>query len=1221
MKKRIFSSLLMATFFFAAIGSFTSCKDYDDDINANTSSIQTLQSQLSTLQSELASVKTAAQTAQANYDELKSSLSNYATESELQEVKDALATVEANYVKAAYLEGVIADLKTLISSKVDQEEYDAKVKEIEEAIDAYDARLNTLGTSLNDIETAYKAADINLQNQIDALNAYKEACEKAGLPDAVDSLNNRIDQLNSAIGLTKEQLSNIESLSSLSTQMQELSDKVDALSTNINLLTVLVTRQLSSLVAIPDVYLDGIEAIDFKSIRTATYHYNVGTTEKPKAGKDNGDENQGMTGYVITDTINMSGVGVAHYHVNPANADLTDYKVNFFCNSAQVVNTRKPAAINSFAQPIKSDVDATWYEKKTGFLGIPFTVGKETIEDTINAHNAEVNETKGITSFTGRFIAASLNRGDTTVVTSDYMLLNNRRVYNLFVGDLTWDESDDNRFKDAIGSTLDVSGAAINGNLHKKFSDLAKENVPATHTVRWDSCINVTALLVTHYTTDSIRKDSANATTPSNLSGSLSASEFNAMGLHYSIANISYTLGTNETDESLFISLSTDNDGNVWATPQTVGEDGKPAGQSIASVGRTPILSIEIRNEQDSILGYAFMKLQIVASAADAKVIDLTYSGDALTYACTGDSIEFAWTTIQDKFLNELNVSKADFDKVWYIIQYNKKSTTKEEDGSTTTVILAKQYYASSADSACKKGDAAKDSIGAIYEISNTGNSDATTHTLKWVIDCKSYASYDSLKAALGIKNGTNATDLVRYVRYKSRNTATHQDFYVKLTIPAGTIKFNSYENSNKALSFWYQLESATPASSAEDAKEVRVNVPTPEAVIADGDTTYSTFDGTVFKKSLNGFFEGTAAATSTLNSQKVAMNFGFVLPNEDNTSAAVLKKLNVNEKKMTWIVQGYSGLYYLLTLKDSDEDGIYDQIVATQSGKTTKASDKKNLNALVVSLEKNTETKLNDTIIYSDTEIACDILNKNKHTELAGGETFTAYLEMYPVTDGTCCYTPEVENGLFNVRFQRPVDFYGVNGYVVPDATNGYEIIDFSNLVKAVDWRDYDILMTEDSILKKIAVGNNRDEAVDSAYYHLNLIADTANILTDLGKGTDIRDTYPESGDESAVEAYVEKYGTNLKLYSDIQLTLVGLDENGNETTEEDNIVKRVLKYKNTRANTAGCHLFVPIRMTYPFSWYDAKTNELFKTYSPLQTVYAVITVKKTEGNAQRAK
>ena len=53
MKRMYLSALLMGALTIASVSTFTSCKDYDDDINMNTSQIKDLQEQLKTLQTAL----------------------------------------------------------------------------------------------------------------------------------------------------------------------------------------------------------------------------------------------------------------------------------------------------------------------------------------------------------------------------------------------------------------------------------------------------------------------------------------------------------------------------------------------------------------------------------------------------------------------------------------------------------------------------------------------------------------------------------------------------------------------------------------------------------------------------------------------------------------------------------------------------------------------------------------------------------------------------------------------------------------------------------------------------------------------------------------------------------------------------------------------------------------------------------------------------------------
>ena len=131
---------------------------------------------------------------------------------------------------------------------------EAKAKEIEVAIDGIDSRLNTLGTSLNNLETAQKAADKNIELQQKALDDLK--ADLAGKADQSD-LTTKIKALQDEIDALK---GTSTSLDELKNKMKTLSDKVDALSANINVLTVFLKHSLASLTFIPDYFNAGIEA-------------------------------------------------------------------------------------------------------------------------------------------------------------------------------------------------------------------------------------------------------------------------------------------------------------------------------------------------------------------------------------------------------------------------------------------------------------------------------------------------------------------------------------------------------------------------------------------------------------------------------------------------------------------------------------------------------------------------------------------------------------------------------------------------------------------------------------------------------------------------------------------------------------------------------------------------------------------------------------------------
>jgi len=190
MKRKIFSKLLMGALLVASVSSFTSCKDYDDDINdlrnkidqaALKSSLASLESQVATvkatadaaltkadadaLKSEISSAKAealakaaegitnaataqaAAEAAQKTADEAKKlaqsiDLTPYVTKTELAETAEAAKTeitnALANYLTADAIEKKLADLKQEIADANEEqlEEMQTKVKNAVEGVNA-----------------------------------------------------------------------------------------------------------------------------------------------------------------------------------------------------------------------------------------------------------------------------------------------------------------------------------------------------------------------------------------------------------------------------------------------------------------------------------------------------------------------------------------------------------------------------------------------------------------------------------------------------------------------------------------------------------------------------------------------------------------------------------------------------------------------------------------------------------------------------------------------------------------------------------------------------------------------------------------------------------------------------------------------------------------------------------------------------------------------------
>ena len=370
MKKRIFGMLLMGAMVVASMSMFTSCKDYDDDINKNASDIAVLKTQLTTLQDALktaqgdittaksavdaaaAAAKKAQETADGATDAAKT---NAASIKAANDEIEALKKLVAATAKAEDLEKVKSELETAIETatagKVSAEELAETLKPISAKIDAIDESINTLTTdvkalqdwkktvdgqiasvladlesqktvnanfqkALNDIKSdlgtlaseeaikAYVADQIkNLASKsevaaaiAEALKSYtttadlKETLKGYSTPAAVstaianalegyytatktDELISKLDEkLSGAIDDLKEAAQTEDQVKKIA---QDAADKVsEELGEEINTLNVLVNKILTSITLIPQTYINGIEAIQFKSVQYTPQVFN-----------------------------------------------------------------------------------------------------------------------------------------------------------------------------------------------------------------------------------------------------------------------------------------------------------------------------------------------------------------------------------------------------------------------------------------------------------------------------------------------------------------------------------------------------------------------------------------------------------------------------------------------------------------------------------------------------------------------------------------------------------------------------------------------------------------------------------------------------------------------------------------------------------------------------------------------------------------------------------
>ena len=428
MKKKIFSTLLLVAFAWATTSMFVSCKDYDDDINANKDRIASLEKTVSDLQASINTLNDCCTKVQGDIATLKDQGADLTAK--YGELAANLVKLEER-VKA--LEDAKQVLEDAIAGKASQADLDALRTElagidqkIADALEGY--------ATINYVD----AAKANLQAQIDVFEKYRQALLQylgvtdddaaiAKVKELVENLKNRMSQIGSfpADDLTQEEIDKIRDL------IQGGDIDVNKFLTEANVLQFLLTKQLTGLVAYDMSVIGGVEHIEVPAMyyqpvlakvgegANEEFHYinpetgeifdadvTDGTSDylfdcgdmAPKASlggvhswKDfaatygEGDKDQSVLSFYKTlvseftrlKTAQLIAHGTFKALTNPSSVDLSNTKFNFFTDTriwGEEVESREGK--DGFAVPMSETVNGkevgTRY--KDGVVEVDFTI-------------------------------------------------------------------------------------------------------------------------------------------------------------------------------------------------------------------------------------------------------------------------------------------------------------------------------------------------------------------------------------------------------------------------------------------------------------------------------------------------------------------------------------------------------------------------------------------------------------------------------------------------------------------------------------------------------------------------------------------------------------------------------------------------------------------------------------------------------------------------------
>jgi hypothetical protein len=616
MKRKIFSTLLMGAFFIASMSMFTSCKDYDDDINSNKDAITALQNQLTTLQAALDQAKTDAATAHATFvtqSDLASK--NYATETYATNAAKAAAQEAAATAKTEAIAEAIAQCKTLLAGKASQDDFNA----LATRVSSIETSLNVLGSlaKVSDVQ----AADQNLQDQIDALNYLKELLPKgstvvtdlSAVQQKITELITQIGDAQSAItALQSKEASDIEGVKAdIRTQMEAINGKVNGFQSDVNVLQYLVNKILTSISLLPDLYVNGIEAIEFKSL------YYV-----PAKPGTSGNVTEGSA--ILVD----NGEAEATYVLNPSTVKMSSIDSAKIAIKSAIAQTRN----DYVTSPIKFNGVSSF---ANGVMKVRL---KKTVTTSLNLPNNNIY----IVSLNVPRKADAANKVDAADILSE----NSRLVETNFTPQI---------------AALPWGASAYPGDKHYSDSTTIYEsrvdaNVLVTKTIYYKDSYDLSQLVTGCYTRDYANR--ANST-----HNQITKDELKKYGvaLRFALPTTPYKKDVdNLTDQQTFASVT--RDGVI--TSKT------PAGvtNNEAVVGKEPIIRIDmVDTVNNKLIDQRYMKVKWVLTNKEPIQLDNKTSEAILN--CESMDAEYTWkefvNDIYAKANDEAGLSQSNFEQIY----------------------------------------------------------------------------------------------------------------------------------------------------------------------------------------------------------------------------------------------------------------------------------------------------------------------------------------------------------------------------------------------------------------------------------------------------------------------------------------------------------------------------------------------------------------------------
>ena len=869
-----------------------------------------------------------------------------------------------------------------------------------------------------------------------------------------------------------------------------------------------LTGDLTGLVFIPNLYLDGIETLTYDYLHGEYLVHKTrlggksrltiddGVTHKDVTGLDNylPDRLENDPAYVPTTLYNYGPAWGVKYHMNPSNADMAYEDIaGFNLLEPTILNyhTRATAsALGDITSPKTNDAGKALFNTSNGIVTAGLKIQHpEKLNGFPTINDKNVANTVALQAKTD---ASTVAEGK---VTSDYALIQPQKAYlealywrlkphyaGLGLPNTRMGDEKGIPTANTFGTT--AADAAAQVHVYDSPQEALADPAGAALELYYNSAegIDIASYLGLHMLVEDVKQFTPGTSTKLGVNlKEMSLEEGKDWGLTYQFNLVEYEVDGNATIDSRYAKwvnkdagVKSSEDGILRA--YNVDASGNPTSESATSIDREPLVQVLVKRGNEVVLdGYILIHItRQNPEVAPNKTINLLEK-DAQFDLCNGiDNLKTTWSQFSAIVLTEglENMTKKDFDEQYTI---DSKGNFGMDAAGNTTLDL-KMFK-----TAPEKGGTytAADDLGHIEYFGNTEGT--TNHTFKW------HLSAEDLEKLT--HDQVNPVTVTRYVRYVGNAKAKYPYIYVKLTYTLSRI--NATHTFGELIpEYWKGLDGS---ENGKEAVIFDVKEPTDGGnIIGISRKVTSTLKGNVAKLPIidriyyhKYYFvpEPVVVGDYTITPQEDAsdVRWNKLFCKYIATDSHVFSKAKLQETLEGCAIDYAEGAFNNVKLYAVKKGSTRHVLIATLNSETSE-----------ITLINKPETRT--------------VLNhmgyKPKNTNIQ--EELRSWVGV--VTKNSCGVAQFVKDGIFLTSWERPINMIDVAQDPRIDANTNGNVIYALELFKLYDWRGWNTANESEPGCEANQSHMWADHLWFWGYYNVKSIKiDTtpANVETTLGGGS----------------------------------------------------------------------------------------------------------------------